>query len=236
MRLVSALAVAAATLFAPGAVQTVAAQEQVTESLTCRSNLGQRASCPVNGEIVSAGLQRRLGEGTPCFLNYTWGFEENGLWTANGCSAEFVVTVERATPQRVVDPEVLRERLREARRDRRQLRRELTAEQEARAALEVELAEAQQALRDLEAGRQNADRRPQPAVRAVAQCSNRAIRDAGKFGADKARIVEIVSARATQGTWLVIGRMMTEINGDRTVDYFRCWSEKDRILDFQNAI
>jgi hypothetical protein len=229
----------AAVTIATGLSTPVQAQEQVTETITCQSNIGERASCAVNGEVVSAGIQRQIGENTPCFLNYTWGFEENGLWTGNGCSAEFVVTVERAAPQRVIDPEVLRERLRDARRETRRVRRELTKEQESRALIEAELAEAQAALRDAEAGRaatQGQRRKRQPAIRSVSQCSNRAVREATKFGAVNARVAEIVSARPTKGVWLVIGRLLSDLNGERTVNYFRCWSEKGKVINFENSI
>jgi len=239
MRFTLAMALAAAATVAAGLSTPVQAQEQVSETLTCRSNVGERASCTINGEVVSAGIQRQVGDSAPCFLNYTWGFEQNGLWTANGCSAEFLVTVERATPQRVVDPEVLRGRIREARQETRQLRRQLTQEQENRALLEAELAETQAALRDAEAGRaanQGQRRKRQAAIRSVAQCSNRAVREAEKFGASKARINEIISARPTKGIWLVIGRMSSELNGDRSVNYFRCWSEKGKVVNFENSI
>jgi regulator of protease activity HflC (stomatin/prohibitin superfamily) len=239
MKFTLAMALGAAATVAAGLSTPAQAQEQVTETLTCRSNVGERASCTINGEVVSAGIQRQIGESAPCFLNYTWGFEENGLWTGNGCSAEFVVTVERATPQRVIDPEVLRGRLRESRQETRQLRRQLTQEQETRALLEAELADAQAALRDAEAGRaatQGQRRKRQAAIRSVAQCSNRAVREAEKFGASKARVTEIVSARPMKGVWLVIGRMSSELNGDRSVNYFRCFSESGKIVNFENSI
>lgn len=231
------LAILAAAFFMPGSVPQASAQEQVTETLTCRSTQTTRSSCPISGEILSAGMIRQLGEGTPCFLNYTWGFEENGLWTARGCSAEFAVTVERAS-QRQVDPEVLRKRLQAARSELRQTRRELTREQEDRRVLEAELAEAQAALRGVQSG-DTADKKKRSkrrAIRAVAACSNRAERDSRKSGAKKANVIEIVSARPTQGSWLVVGRLAATINDERAVNYFRCWSEGGKVVSFENSI
>jgi hypothetical protein len=241
MKIKFSLAVAAAAFIMPGAINTASAQEQVIETMVCQSTPGTRASCPVSGEIISAGIQRQVGEGTPCFLGYTWGFEENGIWTGNGCSAEFAVTVERAAAQPVVDPEVLQKRLRNTRKRLRQTRRELVKEQEGRRALEAELADAQAALREAEAAAPNVVKRkrkrnPQMAIRAVSVCSNTAIRRATKSGATKARILEIVSARPTQGSWLVIGRMMSELNGQRSQDYFRCWSEKGKVISYDNTM
>ena len=241
MKIQYTLAVAAAAFLMPGAWNSASAQEQTIETMVCESTPGARASCPISGEIISAGIQRQFGDGTPCFLGYTWGFEENGIWTGNGCSAEFAVTVERAAAQPVADPDVLKKRLRNTRKKLREARRELVKEQEGRRALEAELTEVQAALREAEAAAPNVvktkrKRKPQMAIRAVSVCSNTAIRRATKSGATKARILEIVSARPTQGSWLVVGRMMSELNGQRSQDYFRCWSEKGKVISYENTI
>lgn len=239
MKLHIGLAIAAAAYFMPGTVAQVQAQEQVTETIVCQSQLGQRSSCNVEGEIISAGIEAQVGNSTPCFLGYTWGFEENGIWTGNGCSAQFAVTVERAAAQPVADPAVLRQRLQRTRKTLRETRRELRQAEEARRVLEGELADAQAALRAAEQAAPNAvkrKRRPQMAIRAVASCSNRAVRDATKSGASQARVVEIVSARPQEGTWLVIGRILKDVNGDRQRNYFRCWSEKGKVISFDNTI
>lgn len=235
MKIHLGLAICAAAYLMPSAADHAHAQEQVVETLVCESTNTTRASCPVNGEIISAGIQRQMGSGAPCFLGFTWGFEENGIWTARGCAAEFAVTVERAAAQPVADPEVLRDRLRRTRVKLRDARRELTKEQESRQALEAELAETQAALREAEAAAPNTvqrKRRPQMAIRSVASCSNKAVRDATKSGASMARVVEIVSARPTEGAWLVIGRLLTDINGDRSTSYFRCWTEKGKVITY----
>lgn len=233
------LAVCAAAFLAPGVINQSHAQEQVIETLNCQSTEGLRTSCAVEGEIVSAGIQRQYGDGAPCFLGFTWGFEENGIWTANGCSAQFAVTIERPSARPIVDPEVLKERLRRTRKTLRDTRRELVKEQESRRALEAELEEVQSALRAAEQAAPKitkSKRKPQTAIRSVAVCSNKAVRDAKKSGASQSRVVEIVSARPTQGSWLVIGRLWNEINGQRSTSYFRCWTEKGEVISYNNEI
>jgi len=233
------LAVLAASFVVPGLARQAQAQDQVVETVVCQSTLGNRATCPVNGEVISAGIQRQLGQGAPCFLNFTWGFAENGIWTGNGCSAEFVVTVERAAAQPVTDPNVLRNRLRRTRNALREARKEIAQEQESRRALEAELADAQSALRAAEAAapsKVKRKRKPQLAVRSVAVCSNKAIRDAKKGGAETANVFEILTARRIDASWLVIGRLVTRSSDQRQATFFRCWTEKGKIINFQNSL
>lgn len=233
------LAAAVATFLMPGAITQSHAQQQVVETINCQSTSGSRTSCAVQGEIISAGIERQFGDGSPCFLGFTWGFEENGIWTGNGCSAQFAVTVERASAQPVVDPQILQNRLRDTRNALRTTRQELIKEQESRRVLEAELAEAESALRAAEAAAPNSvqrKRRPQMAIRSVSVCSNKAIRDAKKAGASEPRVAEILSARPTQGSWLVIGRLRADRNNNRSTSYFRCWTEKGKIISYSNEI
>ena len=112
-------------------------------------------------------------------------------------------------------------------------------EKETRSALEAELAEAQEALRiaaETAPKVVKRKRKPQAAVRSVAVCSNKAIRDARKAGNQKPNIIEIVSARPTQRTWLVIGRMSSQIDGQRAASYFRCWTENGKIIRFSDDV
>ena len=223
----------------PAAITTSHAQEQIVETLICKSNTGSRTSCAVNGEIVSAGIQRQFNEGAPCFLGFTWGFEENGIWTGNGCGAEFAVTVERAAAQPLADPQILRDRLRNTRRQLRAARAEVQKEQESRRVVEAELADALQALRLAEETTPKVVKRKRPAqlaVRSVSACSNRAVRDARKSGGDKARVAEIFTARPSSGSWLVMGRLVANVNGERASSLFRCWSEKGKIISFESDI
>ncbi len=56
----------------------------------CNSNDYRYEFCRVNGRIERAWIanQRSLAE---CTLGYTWGFSRDGVWTTNGCRAEFGV-------------------------------------------------------------------------------------------------------------------------------------------------
>jgi len=64
--------------------------------IACNSNDYRYEFCRVNGRIERAWIanQRSLAE---CTLGYTWGFSRSGVWTTNGCRAEFgVLTNSRA--------------------------------------------------------------------------------------------------------------------------------------------
>ncbi len=60
-----------------------------TVTVTCASQAGERQHCAAE---TSKGvvLARSMGE-TPCLLGKTWGYDDGGIWVADGCSAEFVV-------------------------------------------------------------------------------------------------------------------------------------------------
>jgi len=61
-------------------------------TVTCSSHEGgDRQHCAAD---TSAGvaLQRSLGR-VECLLGKTWGYDDMGVWVADGCSAEFVVGV-----------------------------------------------------------------------------------------------------------------------------------------------
>ncbi len=81
-------------------------------TVTCESREGQRQYCPAN---TSAGVALVRSTGTaPCLLGKTWGYDDGGIWTSDGCSGEFIagqVAQEpdedegaRARPQRRVSP------------------------------------------------------------------------------------------------------------------------------------
>lgn len=58
-----------------------------TTTVTCSSKDGERQHCPAN---TSSGvvLQKSLGP-NECLLGKTWGYDDNGVWVAEGCSGEF---------------------------------------------------------------------------------------------------------------------------------------------------
>ena len=57
--------------------------------IECRSELGGQTSCPAD---TSRGvvLVRSIGS-QACLLGKTWGYDDKGVWVADGCSAEFLV-------------------------------------------------------------------------------------------------------------------------------------------------
>jgi len=61
----------------------------IAARVTCSSKPGERQECPAN---TSHGvvLARSTGE-APCLLGKTWGYDDKGVWVADGCSGEFVV-------------------------------------------------------------------------------------------------------------------------------------------------
>jgi hypothetical protein len=96
----SHLAAMGAILFALSP-QCVNAQ---TTTVTCSSKDGAREHCAAD---TSAGvtLQRSLGA-VECLLGKTWGYDDMGVWVADGCSAEFVVGVsgQKEPPQSTAQP------------------------------------------------------------------------------------------------------------------------------------
>ncbi len=58
-------------------------------TVTCSSELGGRQHCAAD---TSQGvvLARSSGD-APCLLGKTWGYDDAGVWVADGCSAEFLV-------------------------------------------------------------------------------------------------------------------------------------------------
>ena len=212
------------------------AQDQEVRQIQCDSKLGQRQSCGVGGDVLNAGIINIAGE-IPCILGYTWGFEEKGIWVGNGCAATFEVTVITEQQKQRATPEELRERLARVRKTVRDLRTDLQQERDERKRIEAELSDAQAELAEIgEKRKQQANRRPDWVIRSVAACSRKATREVEKSGGTKARVIEIISARPTEGTWLVLGRHAGTYGGDREQGYFRCWVEKGKVQSFQNSI
>jgi hypothetical protein len=55
--------------------------------VTCQSRVGERHLCTAN---TSAGVALVKSTGEPvCLLGKTWGYDDTGVWVANGCSGEF---------------------------------------------------------------------------------------------------------------------------------------------------
>src|SRR6478672_9867926 len=72
-------------------------------TVTCSSQEGgDRQHCAAD---TSAGvtLQRSLGA-AECLLGKTWGYDDTGVWVADGCSAEFMVGVSGQAAQPAAKP------------------------------------------------------------------------------------------------------------------------------------
>jgi DUF3011 family protein len=70
-------------------VPPVAQTAAVPVRVACSSKPGERQSCPAD---TSKGvvLAKSAGQ-SPCLLGKTWGYDDQGIWVADGCSGEFVV-------------------------------------------------------------------------------------------------------------------------------------------------
>jgi hypothetical protein len=82
----------APALMAQGADPRPAAPEATSPAppaitVACSAKLGERQHCPAD---TSRGvtLVRSRGE-APCLLGKTWGYDDTGVWVADGCAAEF---------------------------------------------------------------------------------------------------------------------------------------------------
>src|SRR6187397_2395634 len=83
------------------------AQKRPT-TVTCTSEAGSRNLCPAD---TSQGvvLVRSFG-GAACLLGKTWGYDDQGVWVADGCSAEFatgrtVTEIQEQAPIKQKSPE-----------------------------------------------------------------------------------------------------------------------------------
>jgi len=64
--------------------------------IACASAAGERNHCPADTSMGVA-LVRSAGE-APCLLGRTWGYDDHGIWVADGCGGEFVVGQELPAP------------------------------------------------------------------------------------------------------------------------------------------
>ena len=83
----------------------IAPAQDRSDTLTCSSTNGRRATCGAN---TSRGvtLLRELGGSTQCEEGYSWGYTRQAIWVDRGCRAEFSLTDDRypANPVSQVDP------------------------------------------------------------------------------------------------------------------------------------
>jgi len=62
------------------------------DTVVCRSRDRGRSYCLVDARGYDATLIRRIGD-APCVDGESWGSDRRGIWVANGCAAEFRITV-----------------------------------------------------------------------------------------------------------------------------------------------
>jgi hypothetical protein len=74
--------------------QTRPAAPPAAVTITCSSSPGTRQQCPAD---TSRGvvLLRSRGE-SACLLGKTWGYDDTGVWVADGCVADFLVAAKGA--------------------------------------------------------------------------------------------------------------------------------------------
>ena len=86
------------------AAPPVAHAQDRSDTITCSSTNGRRATC---GADTSRGvtLLRELG-GSSCEKGYSWGYNRREIWVDRGCRAEFSLTDDRypASPVSQVEP------------------------------------------------------------------------------------------------------------------------------------
>jgi hypothetical protein len=59
--------------------------------VSCKSELGERQHCPAD---TAAGVALiRSGGSAPCLLGKTWGYDDKGIWVADGCAGDFLAGV-----------------------------------------------------------------------------------------------------------------------------------------------
>ena len=75
---------------------SISAADAAAPPITCSSEVGGRQHCPADTSNGVA-LLRSTGA-APCLLGKSWGYDDDGIWVANGCSGEFTVGQQPAGP------------------------------------------------------------------------------------------------------------------------------------------
>jgi len=74
-------------LLAPTLALALAQEPPAAAPLVCESKAGERQVCPGD---TSAGVALMKSTGaSACLLGKTWGYDDEGVWVADGCSGEF---------------------------------------------------------------------------------------------------------------------------------------------------
>ena len=81
---------------------SLAQQEPAAAPLTCTSKAGEHNVCPGD---TSAGVALMKSTGpAACLLGKTWGYDDKGVWVADGCSGEFQLGKQAAAEPPVPAP------------------------------------------------------------------------------------------------------------------------------------
>jgi hypothetical protein len=88
-KLVACLLALPVPSLASGQAEPVDPPMRAAVTISCASDPGERTSCPAD---TSRGvvLLRSAGQ-APCLLGKSWGYDDQGVWVSDGCSAEFLV-------------------------------------------------------------------------------------------------------------------------------------------------
>ena len=78
-----------AALVCPGAVRAQGGEAPDIPHVECRSKPGERIHC--NADTSKGVVLARSTGAAPCLLGKTWGYDDQGVWVSDGCSAVFVV-------------------------------------------------------------------------------------------------------------------------------------------------
>jgi len=62
---------------------------QAMQTVLCESSGSRRTHCSADTSF-GVSLTREISNNN-CFVNRTWGSDENGVWVSNGCRAEFAM-------------------------------------------------------------------------------------------------------------------------------------------------
>jgi hypothetical protein len=82
---------------APAAPAQAQDQPATPPRVFCASEAGGRTQCAAD---TSAGVVLVKSTGAaPCLLGKTWGYDDTGVWVADGCSAEFLAGEAKSAPE-----------------------------------------------------------------------------------------------------------------------------------------
>ncbi|HVR98512.1 MAG TPA: DUF3011 domain-containing protein [Thermoanaerobaculia bacterium] len=78
-----------ATLFATLLLAALPARPDEMQTVTCESKDGERQHCPA--DTSSGVVLVRVTGSAACLLGKSWGYDDQGIWVADGCGGEFAV-------------------------------------------------------------------------------------------------------------------------------------------------